>query len=167
MDNNKILKILEKYNGKRGALISILEEIQTIHGYLSEEVLRALSDNTNYSLVDIYGVSTFYKSFKLQPKGKHLISVCLGTACHVRGAQKVVEEFERRLGIHSGETTLNTEFTLETVNCLGACALGPIIVVDGKYFSNVVPSMVKKIIKKVCPGFEKTEKMKEYEYAKM
>jgi NADH:ubiquinone oxidoreductase subunit E len=167
MDNNEILKILEKYNGRRGSLISILEEIQTIYGYLPENALRTLSDNSDYALVDIFGVSTFYKSFKLKPKGKHLISVCSGTACHVRGAQKVIEEFERRLGIHSGETTLNREFTLETVNCLGACALGPIVVVDGKYYSNVVPSMVEKIIKLTCPGFEKAEKIKEYEQAKM
>jgi len=167
MYDDKILKILEKYNGLRGSLISVLDEIQNVYGYLSENSLRTIADNTQYSLVDIYGVSTFYKSSKLQPKGKHLISVCLGPACHVRGAQKIVEEFERRLGIRSGETTRDAEFTLETVNCLGACALGPIVVVDGKCFSNVIPSMVNKIIKKSHMGIDKNEELKEYENAKM
>ena len=157
MDNRSTQKILEKYNGERGELIAILEEIQNIHGYLPADELRIVSENMKCSLVDIYGVATFYKAFRLKPIGKHLISVCLGTACHVRGAPKVVEEFERQLGIYSGETTSDKKFTLETVNCLGACALGPIVVVDGHYFSNVTPIKVKKILEKACNDLERID----------
>jgi NADH-quinone oxidoreductase subunit E len=157
MDKKAILGILNKYDGVRGELISILEEIQSIYGYLPADILSMVADKTGRPLTDVYGVATFYKSFNLKPRGKHLISVCLGTACHVRKAPKILDEFERRLGISAGETTPDKEFTLKTVNCLGACALGPIVVVDGHYFSNVVPSEVKQIIKKAKVGLDKIE----------
>ena len=150
-------KILEKHNGAKGGLISILEDIQNKWGYLPEEVLRQVAQETSFSLVDIYGVATFYKSFSLKPRGEHLISVCLGTACHVRGAPRIIEEFERQLGVKAGETTPDRKITLETVNCLGACALGPIVVVDGHYFSSVAQPAVKKIIKKIHEGLDKIE----------
>jgi len=153
---NEIENILEKHNGNRGALISILEEIQDRYGYLPANALKILSAKDTHSLVDIYGVATFYKNFRLKPKGKHLINVCLGTACHVRGAPKVVEEFERQLDVRAGETSKDREFTLETVNCLGACALGPIVVIDGKYFSNAAPAQVTKILNNVQSGFDNT-----------
>ncbi len=153
---NEIENIIEKHNGTRGALISILEEIQDSYGYLPADALKILSVKDSQSLVDIYGVATFYKGFRFKPKGKHLISVCLGTACHVRGAPKVVEEFQRKLKLKAGETSQNGEFTLETVNCLGACALGPIVVVDGEYFSNVAPAQVAKILKNAQNGFNST-----------
>ncbi|MDQ1256649.1 MAG: NADH-quinone oxidoreductase subunit [Candidatus Hydrogenedentes bacterium] len=140
------LRIIEKYQGAQGNLISILEEIQDHNGYLPEKALRTVAEKTGLSLVDIYGVATFYRSFSLKPRGKHYVCVCLGTACHVRSAPMVVEEFERRLGIQAGETTADAEFTLETVNCLGACALGPIVVIDGQYYSKVKPAMVKKLL---------------------
>ncbi len=148
-DWNGVLGILDKHDNARGALIAVLEEIQNEYGYLPEEALRIVADEKGLSLVDLYGVATFYRSFSLQPRGKHLISVCLGTACHVRGGQMVAEEFERRLGIGAGETTPDLEFTLETVNCLGACALGPIVVADGRYFSNVKTAEVKKIVEEI------------------
>jgi len=107
--------------------------------------------------VDIYGVATFYKSFSLKPRGKHLISVCLGTACHVRGAPSIAEEFEKQLHVKAGETTADREFTLETVNCLGACALGPVVVVDGHYFSKVKRPRVREIIATSRAGFDKVE----------
>jgi len=151
---DKILKILEKYNGDRGALISILEKIQDDYAYLPEDALRTVADRTGLSLVDVYGVATFYKSFRLKPRGKHLASVCLGTACHVRGAPKIIEEFERQLDIQSGETTPDKEFTLEAVKCLGACALGPIVVVDNHYFSKVTPLRVKEILKRAAEGLD-------------
>ncbi len=153
ISESEIESILEKHNGNRGALISILEEIQDRYGYLPANALKILSVKDTHSLVDIYGVATFYKTFRLKPKGKHLINVCLGTACHVRGAPKVVEEFERQLNIRAGETSQDGEFTLETVNCLGACALGPIIVIDGEYFSNVIPTQVTKILNNAKSGF--------------
>jgi NADH-quinone oxidoreductase subunit E len=152
-----ISEIIEKRKGDRGSLISILEDIQAKNGYLPPEALKAVAQQTGRSLVDIYGVATFYRSFSLTPRGRHLVSVCLGTACHVRGAPIVAEEFERQLGVTVGETTSDREFTLETVNCLGACALGPIVVVDGHYFSNVDVGSVVRILKKTRTGLDKIE----------
>jgi len=142
---------------KRGALIPMLEEIQAKYGYLPQEALSQLASETGHSLVDIYGVATFYKAFSLKPRGRHLISVCLGTACHVRGGPAIAQEVERMLDIKAGETTQDKEFTLETVNCLGACALGPVVVVDGHYFSSVKVSDVSGIIEKARTGFDIVE----------
>jgi NADH-quinone oxidoreductase subunit E len=153
----EISEIARKYKSRRGNLIAILQEVQDKYKYLPTHALEEIAEQTGRSLVDIYGVATFYKSFSLEPRGKHLVSVCMGTACHVRGAPGVAEEFERRLGIGAGETTADGEFTLETVNCLGACALGPIVVVDGHYFSKVSPERVKKILKRVRAGLAEEE----------
>jgi NADH:ubiquinone oxidoreductase subunit E len=157
MNPQTILKILETHRGERGELIAILEEIQAKYSYLPEEALRLLAEKTGRSLVDIYGVATFYKSFSLKPRGKHLISVCLGTACHVRGSSSIAEAFERQLGIKTGETTPDKEISLETLNCLGACALGPIVVVDGHYFSNVTLQKVKDIIHRAKVGLDRVD----------
>ena len=157
MNPQTILKILESHNGERGELIAILEEIQGKYSYLPEEALRIVAEKTGRSLVDIYGVATFYKSFSLKPRGKHLISVCLGTACHVRDGSSIAEAFQRDLGIKAGETTPDKEITLETVNCLGACALGPIVVVDGHYFSNVALQRVKDIIHRAKVGLDRVD----------
>ncbi len=137
-----------------GGLIAALEEIQAKYGYLPETALRELSEVTGRSLVDIYGVATFYRAFSLKPRGKHLVSVCLGTACHVRGGPAIAEEVSRQLAIQPGETTPDKEFTLETVNCLGACALGPVVVVDGHYFPKVKTSAVKEILDKAGKGLD-------------
>jgi len=157
VESTDILRILENHNKDRGGLISILEEIQAQYGYLPEESLRIVSEQTGRSLVDIYGVATFYKIFSLQPKGKHLVCACLGTACHVRGAPRIVAELEQQLGIKTGETTADKEFTLETVNCLGACALGPVVVIDGHYFSKVGKSKVKQLLDQAREGFDKVD----------
>ncbi|MDO9528701.1 MAG: NAD(P)H-dependent oxidoreductase subunit E [Syntrophales bacterium] len=157
IDSKDILRILEKYDQNRGGLVAILEEIQSKYGYLPETALRIVSERTSRSLVDIYGVATFYRFFSLKPKGKHLSCVCLGTACHVRGAQGVVEEFEQQLGIKAGQTTEDQEFTLETVNCLGACALGPVVVIDGHYFSKVERSKVKQLLDQGRKGLDKLD----------
>jgi len=150
-----ILRIMENHNKDRGGLIFILEEIQAEYGYLPEEALRIVSERMGRSLVDIYGVATFYRFFSLQPKGKHLVCACLGTACHVRGAPRTVAELEQQLGIKAGQTTPDKEFTLETVNCLGACALGPVVVIDGHYFSKVRKSKVKQLLDQAREGFDK------------
>jgi len=155
VDSKDILRILGKYDGGRRALIAILEDIQAEWGYLPQRALRTVAENTGISLVDIYGVATFYRSFTLYPRGKHLICACQGTACHVRGAPMVVEELERQLGIKPGETTPDKDFTLETVNCLGACALGPIVVADGHYFSNVTTTRLAQILQKTREGLDK------------
>lgn len=152
-----VLGIIDTKSIDQGGLIAILETIQARHGYLPEEALKAVAEQTGRSLVDIYGVATFYRSFSLKMRGKHLCSVCLGTACHVRGGAVIADEFSRHLGIKPGQTTADREFTLETVNCLGACALGPIVVVDGHYFSNVSPVKVREIVEKTRAGLDKVE----------
>lgn len=149
--------IVEKRPGSRGGLIAILQDIQARHGYLPADALKAVAEKTGRALVDVYGVATFYRSFSLKPRGKHVCSVCLGTACHVRGGPIVAEEFERELRVRRGETTADREFTLETVNCLGACALGPIVVADGHYFSNVSPTGVQDIVKRTRAGLDNVE----------
>jgi NADH-quinone oxidoreductase subunit E len=157
MNPEHIMKIVEKHSEDRGGLISTLEDIQSKYGYLPEDALRIVAKTTGHSLVDLFGVATFYRSFSLKPRGNHLISVCLGTACHVRGAPIIVGEFERQLEISAGETTSDNDFTLQTVNCLGACALGPMVMVDGHYFSNVDTRKVKQILKKARVGLDKVE----------
>lgn len=155
--SNDVLRILEEHRNDRGGLISILEEIQAEYGYLPEEALRLVSAQTGRSLVDIYGVATFYRFFSLHPKGKHLICTCLGTACHVRGASRILTELEHQLGISAGQTTPDNEFTLETVNCLGACALGPVVVIDGHYYSKVRKSGVKQLLDEARKGFDHSD----------
>ena len=150
----QLTQTLAVHREKKGSLISILGEIQQSYGYLPEEMLQKVSKRTGVPLVDIYGVATFYKAFSLTPKGKHLCSVCVGTACHVRGAPAVAGEFENELGVRGGETTEDKEFTLETVNCLGACALGPIVVVDGHYYSKVDRNRVEGIIEQSRNGLD-------------
>ncbi len=154
MESEDINEIIENNVSKRGGLISVLEEIQAKYSYLPENALRQVSDKTGRSLVDIYGVATFYKSFSLKPRGKHLLSVCSGTACHVRGANSIAKEIEQQLNIKSGNTTPDREFTMETVNCLGACALGPVVVIDGHYFPQVKASMVSEILEKARTGLD-------------
>lgn len=162
MNPDIIKDILKKHSEDGNGLISILEDIQARFSYLPEYALRMVADSKNMSLVDIYGVATFYKAFSLEPRGKHLISACLGTACHVREAPNIVKEFESQLGIKAGGTTSDKEFTLETVACLGACALGPIVVVDGHYFSNVGQTEVKGIIEEAAQGFETADIKQDY-----
>jgi NADH-quinone oxidoreductase subunit E len=157
MSPENVLDTVDRHSGGRDGLISILQEVQGSYGYLPADALRAVAARTGRSLVDVYGVATFYRSFSLKPRGKHVCSVCLGTACHVRGGAVIAEEFGRKLEIGAGETTADREFTLETVNCLGACALGPIVVVDGHYFSNVSPVEVKRIVDQARTGLDKVE----------
>jgi NADH-quinone oxidoreductase subunit E len=152
-----VSRIVEEHAGKYGGLIGILQQIQARYGYLPPDALTVVADKTGRSLTDVYGVATFFRSFSLQPRGKHVCSVCLGTACHVRGGPVIAEEFGRALGVAPGWTTPSRDFTLETVNCLGACALGPIVVVDGHYFSNVSPVKVKEILEQARNGLDKVD----------
>jgi len=149
--------IVDKHAGERGALIATLEEIQIEFGYLPAEALEIVSELTGGSLVDIYGIANFYNAFSLEPRGKHLISVCLGTACHVRGAPAVEHECRKQLGIRPGQTTDDGEFSLQTVNCLGACALGPVAVVDGRYFSKLGRPRVSGLIEAARNGVDATD----------
>lgn len=154
MKRDNIVKIVKKHRGELGDVISILHDIQFQFRYLPEETLRIVAEETKRPLTDIYGVATFYKSFSLKPRGKHLISACLGTACHVRGGHRIAEEFEKQLQIKAGETTSDKEFSLETVHCLGACALGPVVVADGHYFPKVTTSDVQPLLEKVQRGID-------------
>ncbi len=157
MRTTDVIDLVTKHRNDRGGLVTILEDIQSKYGYLPENVLRIVATETGQSLVDVYGVATFYKSFSLKPRGNHLCSVCLGTACHVRNADQIAAEFIKQLGIQPKETTPDREFTLDTVNCLGACALGPIVVIDGHYFSQVKKADVKKILDQFRTGREALE----------
>lgn len=156
VDPQRVREILARHARGRGELITALQELQAACGYLPEEVLRTVAAETGRPLVDVYGIATFYRCFTLAPRGRHVVSACLGTACHVRGAQRVVEELQRQLGIRAGETTRDKEFTLETVNCLGACALGPVVVIDGHYFSKVRKSKVRQLLDDASAGFERS-----------
>lgn len=143
----RIDRIIKRHKKEEGALVPLLQDIMKEYGYLPEEALKRIAQKLDISLSRVYGLATFYKSFSLTPRGKHLISVCLGTACHVRGAPRIVEKVERDLGIKAGETTKNLKFTLETVNCLGACALGPLVVIDGKYYGRINSAKIDKALK--------------------
>jgi len=133
--------------GAEVSLIPILGEIQKRYRYLPREALILVSEWLGVPLSQVYGIATFYNAFSLKRQGKHPIHVCTGTACHVRGAAQVLDRFKRRLKIRPGETTPDWEFTLQTVNCLGACALGPITVIDDKYFGQMTASTVDKLLK--------------------
>ena len=141
----KVKSILDNYQCDKGMLVSILQDIQAEYNYLPKEVLVEVSQKLDAPLSQVYSVATFFKAFSLEPRGRHLISVCLGTACHVRGAVRILEAIERELDIKSGGTTKDLKFTLETVNCVGACALGPIVIVDGEYHGQMKTDKVKAL----------------------
>jgi len=126
-------RILARYPDRKGALVPVMQDINAEFHYLPEDALRYISEMLEVPLSRIYHIATFFTAFSLKPRGEHLVRVCLGTACHVRGSKKILEAVERKLGIRPGETTADMKFTLETVNCMGACALGPVVNVDEDY----------------------------------
>ncbi|MBD3288063.1 NAD(P)H-dependent oxidoreductase subunit E [candidate division KSB1 bacterium] len=148
MDTTIVSDILERNGNEKDGLIATLGDIQAEFGYLPEDALRMVSEKTGKALIDLYGIASFYTAFSLKPQGKHLIQVCLGTACHVRGGHRVLDEVRRRLNVEVGDTTDDQQFTLKTVNCLGACALGPIVVVDNEYHGNTRIQKVNSILNK-------------------
>jgi NADH:ubiquinone oxidoreductase subunit E len=138
----------KKFINKNGqSLVALLQDVQEQYNYLPEDVLREVAATQNLSLMDIYSVATFYKSFTLHPRGRHQVVTCSGTACHVRGSEMVTHEISRVLGIKPGETTEDGEYSLESVNCLGACALAPLMVVDGEYHGNVTAARAVAVLK--------------------
>ena len=141
-------QILRKYSYGRNDLISILLDVQEEFNYLPKEGLTIIAKRLGIRLSEVYGVASFYKIFSLSPRGKHVISVCTGTACHVRGAGRVVDKLRKELDIDVGQTTFDGLFTLETVRCLGACALGPAVVVSGEYYGQVNAAKVDSILQK-------------------
>lgn len=148
LDLSKIDPILEKYRGQEGALIPVLQEAQAIYGYLPEDVLKAVSRGRKVPLSRIYGVVTFYAQFYLNPRGRHTVRVCRGTACHVRGGMYIRKAVKQFLGVEENETTPDFKFTFETVACLGACALSPVMLVDKNYYGKLTPAKAEKILKK-------------------
>jgi len=140
--------ILKETGSRQRDLIHILHKVQEKYGYISAEAITRIARHIRISESEIFGVLTFYKAFTLQPRGKHCFTICTGTACHVRGAPRIVDEFKRKLSVEPGQTTADRLFTLETVNCVGACALGPIVIADGAYYGQMKTAEVEKLIEK-------------------
>ena len=148
MELDVVDSVVDKYEQKPWALISILQDIQEEVGYLPPDALRRVAKQMDIPLTQIYGVATFYKSLSLTPQGKHIVTFCMGTACHVRGADRVLAEVKDLLKIEPGQTTADGEFTLKVANCLGACAIGPVMVLDGKYHGKISASKAKRLLVK-------------------
>jgi NADH-quinone oxidoreductase subunit E len=148
-DGEALDEIMERYPGQPEYLIIMLQDIQSSYGYISKESMQLACDRAGVPLTQGYSVTTFYQSFRLDPKGEHEIRVCSGTACHLKGSQRLVEELERRLGVHAGETTADMRYTLNTVNCVGACALAPVMVVDDEPQPNMTAKKLENHLKKL------------------
>jgi NADH-quinone oxidoreductase subunit E len=143
----KVGQVLAKYQGDKSALIDILHDTQSTIGYLPREALEEIRTGLDIPLSRIYSVATFFKAFSLTPRGRHVINVCMGTACHVRGSDKVLTQMEKELGIKTGGNTKDLRFTLETVNCVGACALGPMVIIGEDYHGEMTPEKVSGVLK--------------------
>jgi len=146
MTHSEIDAIIDRYEGKESSILGILQDIQAKEKYLPKETLELVGERLHIPVNKIYRIATFYRAFSLTPRGLHEIQVCLGTACHVRGGVRIADRLTTELGIRAGETTPDRKFTLETVNCLGVCASGPIMVVDGHYFGKMTSAQVKGVL---------------------
>ena len=146
MDRITLEKLCDKYREEQGAIIELLQTIQAEEQYLPRETLEQISQQLEIPLSQLYGLATFYRAFTFKPKGKHQVTCCMGTACHVRGGQRVVEQFQRILGVRVGDTTDDGQFSLETVNCVGACAVAPIAIVDGQYHGEMNSAKVPRLV---------------------
>lgn len=147
MDNDRVDQIIDKYHGEASALIQILLEIQSEDHWLPKDALERIAERLQVPLTRIQHIATFYKAFSLVPKGRHEVHICMGTACHVRGAPRLLDSVQNLIGIGPGETDLDLKFSLETVNCLGCCALGPVMEVDGKTHGKLAPADTAEVLK--------------------
>ena len=147
MDNNRIDQIIDKHQGEASSLIQVLLEIQTENHWLPKDALERVSEKLDVPLTRIQHIATFYKAFSLVPKGRHEVHICMGTACHVRGATRVLDTVQDLTRIKPGETDLELKFSLETVNCLGCCALGPVMEIDGKTHGKMTPGETADVFK--------------------
>lgn len=145
-DEARVTGIINTYQAKSEYLLAILQDVQTEYNYLPQDIIKYVAQRLNIPISRAYSLAAYYTAFSLEPRGKYIINVCMGTACHVRGAGTVLDTISRRLGIGSGETTDDRMFSLETVNCVGACALGPVMVVNGEYFGKMTPLKVEKTL---------------------
>jgi NADH-quinone oxidoreductase subunit E len=143
----KVKQVLEKHGHDKSMLVGILQDVQAAIGYLPKEALVAVSQELGIPQSRVYSVATFFKAFSLTPRGRHLISVCMGTACHVRGSANVLEKIEQELSIKRGETTGDLKYTLETVNCVGSCALGPMVIIGEDYHGEMTPENIVPVLK--------------------
>jgi NADH-quinone oxidoreductase subunit E len=149
MDLSKVENIVKDHNYNPGHLIGILQDIQAEYRYLPKHPLEKVAELLKIPLSQVFSVATFFRAFSLEPRGKNEVHVCLGTACHVRGAKRLLEEMERGFGIQAGQTTKDMAVTLETVNCVGACALGPVIVVNDEYHGRMDATKTAKLISEI------------------
>ena len=149
MQIDRLEEILRGRERQSQQLVEVLQDVQETYGYVPEEVMCVVSERLTVPLIEVYRVANFYSSFSLRPRGRHLITVCLGTACHVRGAVRMMAEVRGQLTVRPGETTEDGLFTVERVNCLGACALGPIVVLDGVYHHHMTPGKLQRLIESV------------------
>jgi len=139
-------KILEGRRSQPNQLIEVLQDVQENYGYISEEAIQAVSEGLGVPIIEVYRVAAFYKAFRLKPAGKNVLTMCTGTACHVRGARLLLDQATGQLGVNSGEVTPDGLFSIEHVNCLGACALGPIVTENGSYYHRMTPGKLRKLI---------------------
>ena len=149
LDLSTIEKVLEKYENVRGAVIPVLQIVQAEYGYLPEPIVDLIAERLKISINEIVGVATFYAQFHLKPRGQHIIKMCCGTACHVKGAKKVLEKISETLEVSTGMTTKDNVFTLEEVACLGACSLAPVMMVDEDIHGKLAPDTVGTVIKEI------------------
>jgi NADH-quinone oxidoreductase subunit E len=151
MDRELITQIVERYEGDPGMLIPMMQDLQAEYGYLPAEQLREIAKELKIPLTRVYGVAMFYSSFRLAPKGAHEVTLCMGTVCHLKGAPRISEAICQEYGIQPGGTTSDRLFTLQAVNCVGACALAPVMIVDGKYYDGVTPESALEILGGLSP----------------
>jgi NADH-quinone oxidoreductase subunit E len=147
VDISRIDQIIDKYEGEEGILIQLLLDIQQELNWIPREVAERINQRLNIPLSQIYRIASFYTAMSLTPRGRHLVSVCMGTACHIRGSPRLLDRITGILKIQPGETSAGGRFTLNTVNCLGCCAMGPVMVVDGKYHGKIVPAKAEEVLK--------------------
>jgi NADP-reducing hydrogenase subunit HndA len=144
----KLQEIVEKYRNTKGALIPVLHEVQEVYGYLPMSVQKQISESMNVPLSEIYGVVTFYTQFSLKPKGRFKVSACMGTACYVKGASKILDELQEKLGIHVGDCTEDGKFSLDACRCIGACGLAPVIMINDDVYGRLTPQDIEKVLEK-------------------
>ena len=151
-------QILEGRRSQPNQLIEVLQDIQADYGYLPKEAIQTVSQALGVPLIEVYSVASFYKAFRLKPSGKHVLTMCMGTACHVRGSRLLLDQAVGQLGVEPGEVTDDGLFSVEYVNCLGACALGPIVAENGSYFHHMTPSKLRKLVEGI-----RRQKTEEYQ----
>ena len=149
METGKVDAIIDRYGCASSSLLAIMQDVQDEARYLPREAMERVAERLEVPIARVYQMATFFESFHLEPRGKHICTVCMGTACHVRGAGRLVEELERNLEIKSGGTTADMLFSIEEVNCVGACALGPLVIIDGDYHGNMTSDRLNKTVKKM------------------